>query len=182
MTENLDLNRKTGLTSWWICPALCKFIAFELLNATSMIAFASAMQRNSALRAHAAGFRHFRIGSQPPFAALAHELNAESEDERRQSMRSANLSCCVLHEWPVFQPRGSADDLALAAFSVRRARAAGKPNSQIGLVADLSCATHQGPLRADSIKHCPHANAQPKVGNKQQIQPFPKLRSSSQRY
>ena len=143
MTENLDLNRKTGLTSWWICPGLCKFIAFELLNATSMIAFASAMQRNSALRAHAAGFRHFRIGSQPPFAALAHELNAESEDERRQSMRSANLSCCVLHEWPVFQPRGSADDLALAAFSVRRARAAGKPNSQIGLVADLSCATHQ---------------------------------------
>jgi len=68
VTENLDLNRKTGLTSWWICPALCKFIAFELLNATSNIAFASAMQRNSALRAHAAGFRHFQIGSQPPFA------------------------------------------------------------------------------------------------------------------
>lgn len=36
-----------------------------------------------------------------------------------------------------FPPRGSAENYALAAFSALRARAAGKPNSQTGLIAAI---------------------------------------------
>lgn len=45
----------------------------------------------------------------------------EGSDQRLlSSVSSPNWSCCVLHEWPVFPPPGSAVDLALAAFSAQR--------------------------------------------------------------
>jgi hypothetical protein len=56
-----------------------------------------------------------------------------------QSVSSTDLSCCTLHEWPVFPPRGGVDEFAIAAFSVLRARAARKPYSHIGLFADFRC-------------------------------------------
>jgi hypothetical protein len=42
--------------------------------------------------------------------------------ESPQSVSSTDLSCCALHEWPVFPPRGDADDFAITAFTVLRAR------------------------------------------------------------
>jgi hypothetical protein len=54
-----------------------------------------------------------------------------------QTVSSTDLSCCALHEWPVFPPRGGTDDFAIAAFSLLRARAARIPNSQIGLTAAI---------------------------------------------
>ena len=60
------------------------------------------------------------------------------------------MSCCALHEWPVFPPRGGVDDFAIAAFSVLRARAARKPYSHIGLEAAIRCGAHKGPLCSQS--------------------------------
>ena len=51
----------------------------------------------------------------------------------------------------------------------------GRSIRHLGLEAAVRYKGHQCPLRADSVKHCTHANAQPKVGNEQQIQPVPKL-------
>jgi len=73
----------------------------------------------------------------------------EGSDQRLLSpVSSPNWSCCVSQEWPVFPPRGSAVDLALAAFSVLRARAARKPNSQNRLTAAVRCVLFKGQLRA----------------------------------
>lgn len=56
-----------------------------------------------------------------------------------QSVSPPDWSCCVLHEWPVISPRGSADNFAFAAFSVLRAHAARKLNSHSGLEAAICC-------------------------------------------
>lgn len=58
--------------------------------------------------------------------------------------------CCALHQWPVFPPPCSAMNKADAAIFELRARAAQNPDDRVGLRPDLSCATHQGPLRAES--------------------------------
>ena len=63
-----------------------------------------------------------------------------------QSVSSTDLSCCALHEWPVFPPRGGTDDFAIAAFSLLRARAARIPNSQIGLIPAVSCKKVEWPV------------------------------------
>ena len=60
-----------------------------------------------------------------------------------QSVNSTFDPCCTLHEWLVFPLRGSTKFYARAAFSTLRVHAAGKPNSQNGLRAGLSCATHR---------------------------------------
>jgi hypothetical protein len=50
-----------------------------------------------------------------------------------QSVSALDWSRCILHEWPVFRPLGGTDDIALAAFSVRRARAAENHHFRFGL-------------------------------------------------
>jgi len=72
---------------------------------------------------------------------------------------------CVLHEWPVFPLRGSADDLALAAFSLRRVRAARKSNSQNGLEEGIRCGLFKGPLRAYSVEKLRHAKIASEIWN-----------------
>lgn len=51
-------------------------------------------------------------------------------------------------------PRGSADDFAVAAFSVLRARAARKLNSQTGLTGAVRCALFEGPVWAGTNQCC----------------------------
>ena len=87
----------------------------------------------------------------------------------RFSFRSATRKC------PVSLPRHNMGDHTLAAFALLHAHATEEPNLQFGLQAAVRCKGHQCPIRSDSIKHCPHAKRQPKVGSKQQIQPVPKL-------
>lgn len=73
-----------------------------------------------------------------------------------QSVSSTDLSCCALHEWPVSPPRGGVDDFAIAAFSVLRAHAAEKLDSQIGLRPSVSCAVCEGPVWAESVCYDDH--------------------------
>jgi hypothetical protein len=62
-----------------------------------------------------------------------------------QSVSALDWSRCILHEWPVFRPLGGTDDIALAAFSVRRARAAENHHFRFGLTAAISrCAASRG--------------------------------------
>jgi hypothetical protein len=54
--------------------------------------------------------------------------------ESPQSVNSTIDPWCALHEWLVFPLRGSTKFYADAAFATLRAHAAGKQNSQNGLI------------------------------------------------
>ena len=43
-----------------------------------------------------------------------------------QSVSSPDWSCCALHEWPVFPPRGSADDLCTCGIFCAASARSGK--------------------------------------------------------
>jgi hypothetical protein len=73
------------------------------------------------------------------------------------SLSSPLNPCCRPQQRPFFSPRGGMTDFAQAAFFSLRALAAQIHNDWVGLRPDLSCATHQGPLRAEcEAKHKSH--------------------------
>lgn len=74
----------------------------------------------------------------------------------RQSANSTSDPCCTLHEWLVFPLRSSTGIYAHAAFPTPRARAARKPNSQIGLRAVVRCVLRKGPLSIWAVVSLPN--------------------------
>lgn len=75
-----------------------------------------------------------------------------------QSVSSTDLSCCALHERPIFPPRGSTEFYADAAFSTLRAHTARKSDSQVGFSRHLSCADHERLVQETAPFAATHTN------------------------